>query len=54
VSCQDARIAVIRKNIPKLFLELSSGGEFNGLKLVVGELLGLSVEVEFISNLNIH
>jgi hypothetical protein len=53
--CQIVRIAVIRKNIPEPFRELNSGCDFDGLKLVVGELMGLSVEVgEFISNLNIY
>jgi hypothetical protein len=50
MSCQILRIAVIRKN----FRELNSGVEFDGLRLVVGELMGFSVEVEFVSNLNIH
>lgn len=54
MSCEDVRIAVIRKNIPKLFRELNSGVDFDALKLFVGELMGLSVEVEIISNLNIH
>jgi hypothetical protein len=49
MSCQDVRIAVVRKNIPKHFRELSSDCEFDGLKLAVGEMMGLRVEVEFIS-----
>jgi hypothetical protein len=48
------RIVVIRKNIPEPFRELNSGVEFDGLSLVVGELMGLRVEVEFISNPNTH
>jgi len=54
MSCQDVRIAVVRKNIPKPFRELSSDGEFDGLKLVVGEMMGLREEVEFISKANVH
>jgi hypothetical protein len=54
VSCKVVRIAVIKKNILKHFRELKFVGEYDGLKLFVGELMGLSVEVEFISNLNMH
>ena len=37
------------QNIPKSFRELSFGGEFDGMKLVVGEMMGLRVELEFMS-----
>jgi hypothetical protein len=54
VSCQGVRIAVIGKNIPNHSRELNFVSEFDGLKIVVGELMGLSAEFEFISKLNIH
>jgi hypothetical protein len=55
MSCQGVRIAVVTKNIPEPFCDLNSGCDFDGLKLVVGECMGLSVKVdEFISNLNIY
>jgi len=47
VPCKVVRIAIIWKNIPKHFRELNFVGEFDGLELFVGELMGLSVEVEF-------
>jgi hypothetical protein len=54
VSCKVVRIAVIRKNIIKHFRELKFVVECDGLKLFIGDLVSLCVEVEFISNLNMH